>query len=106
MTMQQVRFSPQSVSARRADTEPDAPVRVEVAMPRALYDRLTGHDAAPRCRYDVATGRAEFVAAPGPAHEGRAGAGSPRALVAERIISAMTGPTTTRPPVPVTRSRR
>ena len=38
---------------------PDAPVRVEVAMPRDLYDRLTDHDDAPRCRYDMATGRAK-----------------------------------------------
>lgn len=50
---------------------PDAPVRVEVEMPRDLYERLTGHDGAPRCRYDVATGRAEFVAEPGPGHEWR-----------------------------------
>ena len=41
-------------------------------MPRGLFDRLTGHDHAPRCRYDAATGRAEFVAEPGPAHESRA----------------------------------
>ena len=54
-----------------ADVNPDAPVRVEVAMPRDLFDRLTGHNHAPRCRYDMATGRAEFVA-PGPAHEWRA----------------------------------
>ena len=52
---------------------PDAPVRIEVAMPRALFDRLTGHDEAPRCRYDTATGRAEFVAEPGVRHEGPAG---------------------------------
>ena len=50
----------------------DAPVRYEVAMPRHLFDRLTDHEDAPRCRYDMATGRAEFVAEPGPAHEGRA----------------------------------
>ena len=48
---------------------PDAPVRVEVAMPRDLFDRLTEHDDAPRCRYDEITGRAEFVAEPGVAHE-------------------------------------
>ena len=41
-------------------------------MPRHLFDRLTDHEDAPRCRYDMATGRAEFVAEPGPAHEGRA----------------------------------
>lgn len=54
------------------DTDSDTPVRVEVAMPRHLYDRLTAHDDAPRCRYETATGRAEFVAEPGPAHEWRA----------------------------------
>ena len=41
-------------------------------MPRALFDRLTGHDDAPRCRYDEHTGLAEFVAQPGFAHEGPA----------------------------------
>lgn len=41
-------------------------------MPRDLFDRLTDHDEAPRCRYDVATGRAEFVAAPLLSHESRA----------------------------------
>ena len=50
----------------------DYPVRVEVPMPRDLFDRLTGHDEAPICRYDVATGRAEFLAMPGMSHEGRA----------------------------------
>ena len=55
-----------------ADVNPDASVRVEVAMPRDLFDRLTAGDDAPRCRYDMATGRAEFVAEPGPAHEWRA----------------------------------
>ena len=53
-------------------TNPDAPVRVDVAMPRVLYDRLTGHDEAPRSRYDTATGLAEFVAEPGISHEWRA----------------------------------
>ena len=48
---------------------PDAPVRIEVAMPRGLFDRLTGHDHAPRCRYDERTGLAEFVSEPGVAHE-------------------------------------
>ena len=48
---------------------PDAPVRVEVAMPRGLFDRLTDHDDAPRCRYDEHAGLAEFVAEPGFAHE-------------------------------------
>ena len=51
---------------------PDAPVRIEVAMPRDLFDRLTDHDDAPRCRYDEPTGLAEFVAEPGFAHEGPA----------------------------------
>ena len=51
---------------------PDAPVRIEVAMPRGLFDRLTDHDDAPRCRYDEHTGLAEFVAEPGFAHEGAA----------------------------------
>ena len=50
----------------------DAPVRIEVAMPRDLFDRLTDHDDAPRCRYDELTGLAEFVAEPGVAHEGPA----------------------------------
>jgi Uma2 family endonuclease len=48
---------------------PDAPMRIEVAMPRGLFDRLTNHDDAPRCRYDEHTGLAEFVAEPGVAHE-------------------------------------
>ena len=51
---------------------PDAPVRIEVAMPRGIFDRLTDHDGAPRCRYDEHTGLAEFVAEPGFAHEGPA----------------------------------
>ncbi len=51
---------------------PDAPVRIEVAMSRDLFDRLTDHDDAPRCRYDEHTGLAEFVAEPGFAHEGPA----------------------------------
>ena len=58
----------------RSPAGPDAPVRVEVEMPRNLYDRLTGYDDAPRCRYDMATGRAEFVAEPGIGHERRAAA--------------------------------
>ena len=53
-------------------SNPDEPARVEVAMPRDLFDRLTDHDDAPRCRYDMATGRAEFVAAPLLSHESRA----------------------------------
>ena len=63
--------SPAPASAP-ADVNPDAPVRVEVAMPRGLFDRLTCREDGPRCRYDMATGRAEFLAEPGPAHEGRA----------------------------------
>ena len=51
---------------------PAAQVRIEVAMPRGLFDRLTGHDDAPRCRYDEHTGLAEFVAVPDFAHEGQA----------------------------------
>ena len=51
---------------------PDAPVRIEVEMPRDLYDRLTNWDHAPISRYDMATGRAEYVAEPSMAHEGRA----------------------------------
>ena len=58
-----------SVGRAASDSGPDVPVRVEVAMPRGLFDRLTGHDDAPRCRYDEITGRAEFVAEPGVAHE-------------------------------------
>ncbi len=50
----------------------DYPVRVEVPMPRDLFDRLTDHDHAPICRYEEATGLAEFVASPGLSHEGRA----------------------------------
>lgn len=51
---------------------PDAPVRIEVEMPRDLHDRLTDRDDAPRNRYDMATGRAEYVAEPGAGHERRA----------------------------------
>ena len=54
------------------DLNPDAPVRVEVAMPRGLFDHLTCREDGPRCRYDMATGQAEFVAEPGPAHDWRA----------------------------------
>ena len=59
-------FRPVSISS------PDRPARIEVPMPRDLYDRLTGHDEAPRSRYDAATGLAEFVAEPGLSHEWRA----------------------------------
>lgn len=55
-----------------APSNPDAPVRIDVAMPRGLYDRLTDHDEAPRSRYDMTTGRAEFLAEPGVSHEWRA----------------------------------
>jgi Uma2 family endonuclease len=55
-----------------APSNPDAPVRIDIAMPRGLYDRLTDHDDAPRSRYDMATGLAEFVAEPGVSHEWRA----------------------------------
>ena len=47
----------------------DAPFRIEVAMTRELFDRLTAHDDAPRCRYDERVGIAEFVSEPGFAHE-------------------------------------
>ena len=59
-------------AARFARSNPDAPVRIEVEIPRDLHDRLTAGDDAPRSRYDMATGRAEYVAEPGMAHEGRA----------------------------------
>lgn len=45
------------------------PSRIEVAMPRFLYDRLTDHNKAPRCRYETARGVAEFVAAPALVHD-------------------------------------
>ena len=67
----------------------DAPGRVEVAMPRDLFDRLTDHDEAPRCRYDTATGQAEFVAEPTFAHESRAAiAGELFARVAVELEAA------------------
>ena len=66
------RAAPGSSSGRFAGTGPDAPVRVEVAMPRGLFERLTDRDEAPTCRYETATGRAEFVAEPTFAHESRA----------------------------------
>ena len=59
----------ESVSRPAPAGGPDAPVRIEVAMPRGLFDRLTGGDDAPRCRYDEHAGLAEFVAEPGVAHE-------------------------------------
>ena len=67
----------------------DAPVRVETAMPRDLFDRLTDHDEAPTCRYETATGRAEFVAEPTFAHESRAAvAGELFARVAVELEAA------------------
>ena len=63
---------PESPDASVRPVSPDAPVRIEVAMPRALFDRLTDHDEAPRCRYDQHAGIAEFVAEPTFAHEGPA----------------------------------
>lgn len=57
---------------RPSHAGPDAPFRVEAVMPRDLFDRLTGHDHAPRCRYETIAGRAEFVAEPTFAHESRA----------------------------------
>ena len=66
------RESLDSSSCRFAGTGADAPGRVEVAMPRDLFNRLTDHDEAPTCRYETATGRAEFVAEPTFAHESRA----------------------------------
>ncbi len=49
--------------------KPDHPTRIEIAMPRFLFDRLTSHNKAPRCRYETARGVAEFVAAPALAHD-------------------------------------
>ncbi len=67
----------------------DAPGRVEVVIPRDLFDRLTDHDEAPRCRYETATGRAEFVAEPTFAHESRAAiAGELFARVAVELEAA------------------
>ena len=49
----------------------DYPVRIELPMPRILFDRLTDHHhRAPLGRYDEATGRAEFLAMP-KSHEAR-----------------------------------
>lgn len=63
---------PDSPDAPARPVSPDAPVRIEIAMPRGLFDRLTEHDKAPRCRYDQHSGIAEFVAEPSFAHEGPA----------------------------------
>ena len=56
----------------RNGSDPDAPARIEVEMPRGLYDRLVDRNEAPRSRYDMATGRAEYVAEPSIGHERRA----------------------------------
>lgn len=63
---------PDSPDGSARPVSPNAPVRIEVAMPRGLFDRLTDHDEAPRCRYDQHAGIAEFVAEPTFAHEGPA----------------------------------
>ncbi len=73
--------------AREPVLNPDAPVRLEVEMPRDLYDRLTSHDGAPRGRYDMATGRAEFVAEPGVSHEWRAWEVSKLFWLVEHLLS-------------------
>lgn len=62
--------APVQAAADAPNPSPDAPVRVEVPMPRALFDRLTEHDDAPRCRYDERFRMGEFVAEPGISHEG------------------------------------
>ena len=87
--------TPDRPAAGRAEPDscpgrfPDAPVRIEATMPRDLFDRLTDHDAAPRCRYETATGRAEFVAEPTFAHESRAAiAGELFARVAVELEAA------------------
>ena len=77
----------------RSSANPDAPVRIEVEMPRGLYDRLTEHENAPKCRYDMATGRAEFVAEPGPSHEWRSGEISTLfGLIRSELVKAGLGP--------------
>ena len=55
-------------------------------MPRALFDRLTEHDDAPRCRYDERFRMGEFVAEPGLAHEGPA---SETGLLFGRIVDGL-----------------
>ena len=62
--------APVQAAAGAPNSSPDAPVRVEVPMPRTLFDRLTEHDDAPRCRYDERFKMGEFVAEPGFTHEG------------------------------------
>ena len=73
-------------------SNPDAPVRVDVAMPRGLYDRLTDHDEAPRSRYEMATGCAEFLAEPGVSHEWRAWKLSALFSRIEQMLEAADGP--------------
>lgn len=79
--------APPPAGTREPVSDPDAPVRLEVEMPRELYDRLTSHDDAPRCRYDMATGRAEFVAEPGIGHEWRAWEVSKLFWLVEHLLS-------------------
>ena len=55
-------------------------------MPRALFDRLTEHDDAPRCRYDERFKMGEFVAEPSFTHEGPA---SEADLLFGRIIDEL-----------------
>lgn len=63
---------PKSRKARQGAPD-DWPVREEMPMSRQLFERLTEHDGAPIGRYDEASGLAEFLAAPGFAHESRSG---------------------------------
>ena len=63
------RARPQTEPAEPEVGERDHSARIEVAMPRFLFDRLTDHNKAPRCRYETARGIAEFVAAPALAHD-------------------------------------
>ena len=58
--------------AGQPESQPRKPghsTRIEISMPRFLFDRLTNHNKAPRCRYETARGIAEFVAAPALAHD-------------------------------------
>ena len=63
--------SPHPGQAESQPRERDYPTRIEVAMPRHLFDLLTLNNKAPRCRYETARGVAEFVAAPALAHDSR-----------------------------------
>lgn len=49
--------------------EQGCPNRIEVEMPRHLFDLLTVNNKAPRCRYETERGVAEFVAAPALVHD-------------------------------------